>query len=850
MCAALLVLLVSVHPGEAKSLDVDGTHSAASELGSSSGKLPSHDDDVGWTQTSSIKVVSDTSSSTGDGGSKDDTTDIQSTCTRNWTGHLDYLRRAFARDFQQLEVTPREHENVLKVTLSLLLHIRRQLVSVRLCKEAAALSRADLGFWSDSLEGVERIISMQQDCSPENMSNREIHDLQPATPPEKLPTFPTRRSCEFEATRSVENHSNGAGNMSTQGQSLHLHSQARMWTACLSGALKRSRENMQTADGPVLCRRSRGRETCPQVFSSHSDLHYPSLLRAMSHLLEFFTSLVDASRFLEPHRRLSNSTQSHNSNLANKSAPNDRFVEDASYWIASAYGSLTTGTVKEPCRYRRLCREINETLANLVTLPFILKDQTRLLNRTVVIVCGRHSWRSGGSPSLGQGVTFRTNNCTNMNHVGPEEELPCAVYFSLHCPSQDFVKTSRGGSPTSFSPEMILFKHIRGMVPPSVINQNWSVLHASWCRLSCSPQKTAAGTRQNFARDIVQIFGDFLFYFVVLLSIYLILSSKKNRQMMAKNPYRPYLYINFAIVYRFHIFTVSHYVVKGLWCNSDGSLVLGIGDATWLCLIEATLLQATSILIVLSFSWSAFVWRDAIMRGISQSDVHDRLGAASNSGLSRVVKMKIYEMIFCTTVLSMPVVLIVLVAKKEVLSESIEGSPPYKICIIGELFRSPFVYGTSAACLLVCGGAFLVFGRTLWRTRAKLRRLSESAGNTSCRCHSAQLTLRTWFRRHVLFLPLLLVHAVILVVFSAQETLKGDAQSYKMAVISYVQCQQALPSSCHAECRLKLPETQFSFYLFFALFGAIVAQMGSFSWIFFKEIEWPGLSRVPCRFRF
>ena len=732
-----------------------------------------------------------------------------------------------------------QFRNNLNQTAILLLELKQRVGSVRPMSTSTTRSAAILvlGSWYDTLYAVEVFLEVMRNCCWVRPLDRDLR-VNDSFPPMRFDK--NSRSLSPQFIERPQCRDNQAKN-STHPDILTV-SDAQKWICSLSETLKQlsrpggifmpNHPNLSMTFSPICQRLVSG--DCSGRLKGCS----LSFVGAAFQLVQFINDLVDFAVLLDHLRSLAKTGtgMSKSSTLTRpvKVAEITMFMEEAHRSLNVAY------TPQQSCLSKRLCSEARKTLTYLKKLPFIVDGKKNQLSRVVSLMCDHQTSVLEIVPGSSKS---KTPNATRSPATFIEgcltTELTCADKLAVDCGSDLFLRTkiNTRRSHSSFSPEEAHLQFIITAVGSSFVNSTWSSsAKQSECRLSCDIGLMNSNTPMGIFRFYFSRATEGVFFLVILFAAYLLISSAKNRSIMAKNPYRTYLYINTVRVSRFLLYVFSGHLGGGInACNSDGSLVLGVNEAGVLCRMEASALLATAIMDMLVYTWAVIMWRRTLMQGNGMETMH-------RSRVFGLTKFEILEVIFLVFFVSLPILFLTVANTSDLLDFDIEGSPSLKVCIYASYRNSPYLSLAVVVLTVAWGIAFLLFIRTLAKV---LVEASKGVGRKSRRRNHMELTLLTWLRRHLFFFALLLMYMVLSISSVVEIFVRGETVTHEKAVTEYFNCRKLL--SCTKTCEFRLPKEMSPILTLIVLAGLFIANLWSFAWAFFVEVEWKGLAQLHLR---
>ena len=519
---------------------------------------------------------------------------------------------------------------------------------------------------------------------------------------------------------------------------------------------------------------------------------------------------------------------------------------EVSFSVNVALTSLKkTALDASDCKRQRWCADASEILSSLESIRLLRGARIKSMAHSLFVLCGARS--SDLTTNTSKTASGSESPRLNDNFPScPASSSMCTKLLNLKCSNKQFVCTKR--ALFSFSVEAMVHRYVSKVLGNSFIAPNASSTAAPvFCRLSCSLGRATTSLQQ--ALTVSFYISDGLCGIAFVLSIYLLLVSKRNRLRMTRNPRRPYLYLCYLFTFVHFLQAAGRYVPKdGFWCNSDGSLVMGSGEANLFCRTISTLTNGTVVLRGVTFLWAVRVWLGTVKSAENTQRVTDQvvlLGLTKDELLEvGVTVFSFVSVAYCSYFGAAPPIF-------GPLLDDIEGSPAMQSCVAGRRRYSQVSALLVYILVMVVGLSFLSFSLRFEKISARRNNSIRDIASATGHQDREGVVLKRWPRRHLVFFLVGTASSLIGIgnfIYISLAT--ENPTSFQQAMTDYAACRSRLV--CPDRCLLKVPPKSF------APFETVASAVGpvlnvniiitNYLWLFFEEIEWMKLSKIRGKF--
>lgn len=485
-----------------------------------------------------------------------------------------------------------------------------------------------------------------------------------------------------------------------------------------------------------------------------------------------------------------------------------KFVSIFASAACLAAGACNRSSQSGECSTDDACRLATTTVNH--SAAFLLAPRLERLQAAARLICASHDNATSSR--------CRRSNLPKANSCGtyclPRLSCPRPVYVYSRSPDKLAMKLS-------FDPLAASTNRITALLGSvGWLDRDRTELQPTWCRLSCEPEAFGASSFiVEVLRRLVQVM--LAVYLAVLLFAAFVI--RKNSVRMLENPRRTFLYVNIVSLYsRLRVVTIFLPATYS-YCNQDGSLVLNREGVTGLCVANALLKEVTMLALPMSMAWVCYEWHKTICHLVAMEQV-----PPANTSRERLF-MLAFILLPWTAALGQLLFT----------SQIFEGHQILKTCTFALMFN----FQSSKETQVIVTFATLVFGAVFTHRSSKLFRKYSYVGH-----------LRRWSRRHRVISLLCWVYALHVLVHVAGVVFSVDFQNglRNYNAIRYKDFRQCLLESlCKYGTSLEggcsAPQRTLYLQLLYYFEAGLLESIGSiasFSWLGFKEINWPVLLRV------
>ena len=477
---------------------------------------------------------------------------------------------------------------------------------------------------------------------------------------------------------------------------------------------------------------------------------------------------------------------------------------EVSFSVNVALTSLKkTALDASDCKRQRWCADASEILSSLESIGLLRGARIKSMAHSLSVLCGAR--RSDLTRNTSKTASGSESPRLNDNFPScPASSSMCTKLLNLKCSNKQFVCTKR--ALFSFSVEAMVHRYVSKVLGNSFIAPNASRTAAPvFCRLSCSLGKATTSLQQ--ALTVSFYISDALCGIAFVLSIYLLLVSKRNRLRMTRNPRRPYLYLCYLFTFVHFLQAAGRYVPKdGFWCNSDGSLVMGSEEANLFCRAISTLTNGTVVLRGVTFLWAVRVWLGTVKNAESTQRVTDQvvlLGLTKDELLEvGVIVFSLVSVAYCSYFgAALPIF--------GPLLDDIEGSPAMQSCVAGRRRYSQVSALLVYILVMVVGLSFLSFSLRFEKISARRNNSIRDIASATGHQDREGVVLKRWPRRHLVFFLVGTASSLIGIgnfIYISLAT--ENPTSFQQAMTDYAACRSRLV--CPDRCLLKVPPKSFA----------------------------------------